>query len=307
MRERRDTARTWSAADAFAHPLFAGALAVLVLNDHVLKHVDLLPHAITGKLSDFAGLLVAPAVLAWQIGARDRSRWIIAHALVGAVFAALELFPPLVAMVESASASIGLPMRMWADPTDLAALPTLAISFVLFGPRIQTEARASAPIVGALALLACAATSAPAPPPRYPFPPGGRIATDVFLRYTYSGELQVRVRRLRDQARVDCATLLESPELEIDDSELADEQQWTLSRGDAVPLWDRFHEAPDRACYAVQLSAHDRTWLIAWRHGAPPIREVEVALEPEGAEDGAIVFSEEYAPVAPAGVVVRPR
>jgi hypothetical protein len=44
-----------------AHPYFTCALALLALNDHVLKGVA--PSVVTGKLSDFAGLFVA-AVMA---------------------------------------------------------------------------------------------------------------------------------------------------------------------------------------------------------------------------------------------------
>jgi len=38
-------------------------LAVLALNDHVLKGADVLPGWLTGKLSDFAGLLFFPLLL----------------------------------------------------------------------------------------------------------------------------------------------------------------------------------------------------------------------------------------------------
>jgi len=45
------------------HPLFWTGLAVLLVNDRFLKHAHLVPGAITGKLSDFAGMLVTPVVL----------------------------------------------------------------------------------------------------------------------------------------------------------------------------------------------------------------------------------------------------
>ncbi|MFL5319217.1 MAG: hypothetical protein ACJ790_06135 [Myxococcaceae bacterium] len=43
------------------HPLPIAALLVLLLNDHWLKHAH--PSWLTGKLSDFAGLLLAPIVV----------------------------------------------------------------------------------------------------------------------------------------------------------------------------------------------------------------------------------------------------
>jgi hypothetical protein len=56
------------------------ALGVLLINDHVLKVVGVLPGWLTGKLSDVAGLIVAPVLAAgWrargrQAGAGWRSR-----------------------------------------------------------------------------------------------------------------------------------------------------------------------------------------------------------------------------------------
>ena len=50
------------AVRALASPGFVLALVVLVLNDHVLKQAY--PGWVTGKLSDVAGLVVAPLLLA---------------------------------------------------------------------------------------------------------------------------------------------------------------------------------------------------------------------------------------------------
>ena len=43
---------------------FAGALVVLLANDWLFKGHGILPNWLTGKLSDFAGLIVAPVSLA---------------------------------------------------------------------------------------------------------------------------------------------------------------------------------------------------------------------------------------------------
>ena len=78
---------------ALATPLFATALLVLALNDHVLKGAGLLPGWLTGKLSDFAGLIVAPVVLAVLL--RTRRRVGFAICLAAAVFflGALQVSP----------------------------------------------------------------------------------------------------------------------------------------------------------------------------------------------------------------------
>jgi hypothetical protein len=44
-------------------PFWWLALVTLLLNDHVLKTAGVLPGVLTGKLSDFAGLVVAPVLL----------------------------------------------------------------------------------------------------------------------------------------------------------------------------------------------------------------------------------------------------
>ena len=48
--------------DLLLHPIAVLAVAVLVINDHVLK--GLAPGLLTGKLSDLAGLLFFPLLLA---------------------------------------------------------------------------------------------------------------------------------------------------------------------------------------------------------------------------------------------------
>jgi hypothetical protein len=47
--------------DGLLHPAVVGALVLLVLNDHLLK--PMLPGILTGKMSDIAGLLLAPIMV----------------------------------------------------------------------------------------------------------------------------------------------------------------------------------------------------------------------------------------------------
>lgn len=298
-----DSRREIQAGAAFAHPLFALALVVLVLNDHVLKGAGILPPIVTGKLSDVAGLLVAPAVLAWICRARTWRGWVAAHVAVGVGFTALELAPALVSGVESASAWVGLPMRMWPDPTDLLALPALAVSLVV----LRTERRPASALVGVFALIACTATSPSSPAPRYPFRPRGVVEADLMLRHTGSADLAVSVRRLRDGLEVDCDGLLEAPHELLDAGDFTEPKSWTLARGDGVPLWDRLDGAQTRECYAVRLTAHGQEWLITWRHGTPPVVERELRLEPDvPAEPTAVVVREgDVPPRVPEGVTVR--
>ncbi len=301
------TSRPWHAPSALTHPLFALALVALVLNDHVLKGAGLLPGAITGKLSDVAGLIVAPAVLAWALRVRTERGWLLAHVAVGVGFTALELVPALASALELLLRALGLGARVWPDVTDLLALPALALSVVALGRRPRRAPLATP--IGVAALLACTATTGlDSPPPRYPYRPGGRIETDVYLRHTGTADIDVRVLRLRDEVRLDCDTLEHPPVGTLGGGDFGSERTWRLARGDMIPLWDRLHDAPERECYAARVTAHGREWLVLWRHGTPPLHEVELRLEPNApAEPGALVLGPgEEPPRAPEGVIVRP-
>ena len=131
-------------------PLPLLALAVLAINDWVLKPTDL-PHWFTGKLSDFAGLAVFPLVataafdillwIAWRLGASvdfTLRRWklVVAIALTGGVFSIMKLVPEVALWVARA---IGLAFdgaTVMPDPTDLIALPALAFAWWFGGKTI---------------------------------------------------------------------------------------------------------------------------------------------------------------------------
>lgn len=287
---------------ALSHPLFVAALVALALNDHLLKASGAVP-ALSGKLSDVAGLLVAPAVLAWLCRVRSRRGWLACHAAVGVGFAAIQ-HAPVAASVE---ALVG--WRIWPDPTDLLALPALALSAVALG-RARRDAGWLARPVGVAALILCAASGGPGheSPPRYPFPPAGRLETDVFVRNHLAADLPIGVRMVRDDVTLDCDALLQDPLTQLEGGDFDDEQQWTVAARDAVPMWDRRGGARDRDCYAVRLKARGSEWLLAWRHGTPPVRDLPVRLQPhETAESGAMRISEDPAtpPYVPAAVTVR--
>jgi len=108
---------------AVGHPLFVGALTLLLLNDHIFKAVW--PGTFwTGKLSDVAWLVVAPVLLGALLGklrvARARS---IALGGVGLTFIVLQLWAPL---GEAWVAVMG--GTHVADAGDLIALPALFLA-----------------------------------------------------------------------------------------------------------------------------------------------------------------------------------
>lgn len=96
-----------------AHPAFTGCVALLAVNDHLLKQAW--PGWFTGKLSDFAGVAVVAVLTATVVG---RIRPALALAALG--FAAIKLSPVGAAL---AAPVLGGVTRQ--DPTDLVALVVL--------------------------------------------------------------------------------------------------------------------------------------------------------------------------------------
>ncbi|BCY14948.1 hypothetical protein [Actinoplanes sp. L3-i22] len=111
------------------HPSTVAALLLLIVNDHLLKAA--FPGWVTGKLSDLAGLVLAPPLLAAlavlvvpRLPARPAG-----HAAILTVAAAFATTKAWAYGAELATAAWSLitPSLVRADPTDLLALPALAV------------------------------------------------------------------------------------------------------------------------------------------------------------------------------------
>jgi hypothetical protein len=112
-----------------AHPLTVGATAALMLNDHVFKQAW--PGLVTGKLSDVAGLVVAPPALGLLFGLvlADRIGAAAAVLLAGVGFALVKLTPAGAEVASAAWSVVNGPSVILADPTDLVALPALGVAW----------------------------------------------------------------------------------------------------------------------------------------------------------------------------------
>ncbi|SEM33236.1 hypothetical protein [Streptacidiphilus jiangxiensis] len=151
------------------------ALAVLVVNDHVLKQTW--PGPVSGKLSDLAGMLVAPPlvalVLSWIRGHSSDRQALAALLTTGVGFVLVKSSPAGAELASRLWSSAGIPSRMVADPTDLLALPALALAWLTWRrARIRPVPAAGARRVRALVAVALlvagtAATSA-LPAQRFP-------------------------------------------------------------------------------------------------------------------------------------------
>lgn len=182
---------------------FFAALAVMIVNDHVLKGSGLVHGWLTGKLSDFAGLVVAPVVLAVVFRARTPRARALAIAAVAVTFTSIKVSRSAADALEALMLAVGIRWRIWSDPTDLLALA--ALPFTL---RSMLPARAERPdrpagdfrrrlgvMVGG---LACMATSSAAP-----------RAARLIVNATH-GEVAVAVYQPTDA--LDCAALRADPE-----------------------------------------------------------------------------------------------
>ncbi len=123
---------------ALAHPGSVLALVALVLNDHVLKQAW--PGWVTGKLSDMAGLVVAPLLLAALLALlRTPFAMPVALAATGAGFVLCKTSATGAALTSTVWSLFGTPTMIRPDVTDLLALPALYAAW-----RIHRTASAAA-------------------------------------------------------------------------------------------------------------------------------------------------------------------
>lgn len=144
--------------DLLVHPAAIAALLVVIVNDRVLK-VDY-PSELSGKLSDFGGLIYFPLFV---VAAIESVRWLfsreswaltsraveITSAVVGGAFIAIKLWSPAgevyrygiglafwpFEVVGALLRGEGIPdvyrVNLTPDPTDLVALVSLAVPIAI--------------------------------------------------------------------------------------------------------------------------------------------------------------------------------
>ncbi len=142
--------------DILLHPITLGAVVVVILNDRLLKTNH--PSPVSGKLSDFAGLVMFPLMVV-GIAELARSRWrddweldrrvLLALVLIEALlFTSIKVWAPAadtyrvvvglglwLVKLPGAAMTGGLPTLHRAlhveDPTDLIALVVLPVPLVV--------------------------------------------------------------------------------------------------------------------------------------------------------------------------------
>ena len=159
--------------DGLLSPLPLLALAVLLVNDHILK--EAFPGLLTGKLSDFAGLVFFPLLLQAALELAQvrvgvpwtpSRRLLVGCVLVtGGAFALVQVWAPMGDLYEIGLATLQWPFRaagglatgsvpsvgrahLTADPTDLIALPMLLVPLRLGWVRAARFEAALEPLPG---------------------------------------------------------------------------------------------------------------------------------------------------------------
>ncbi|MCU0676285.1 MAG: hypothetical protein MUE69_26280 [Myxococcota bacterium] len=262
------------------------ALTLLVLNDHVLKRA--FPGALTGKLSDFAGLFVAAPLLSALV-ARTRRARIVAYVATGAVFAAINVSPAVAEVVERL-----LAWRIWTDPSDLIALPMLLVAWRRYESLAKHET-SSAAIEGlratrlgwterlavALGGLACVATSRW--PVDVPPPWTGELQITGLYAETYEDESDrredVRIRRLLPEVELDCEALATRPEETVTRRLFAPVERWSLGHRELLQFITGAGAGTSRECDVIWLE-HDEAGVALVRWSADVAGRV--ALERNG-------------------------
>lgn len=304
-------------ARALLTPTWLGALAVLGLNDHLFKGGGVLPGALTGKLSDFAGMIVAPALLAALIGVRSRRGLALCTLAVGAVFSLINLSPAAADAWSWLMGLVGFPWAITVDPSDLLALPALALGWRALAPAMRREAPSFAALRRPLELGAAAAGTLLCVATSEPDPDGGEggefgefgefgevgdsnglgsyapIFADVYLHNTSNeAQIVVRVRELREDILVDCFNTESDPGILFSEALFDEGVTWTLPPLTNAPV-RQIGMHPDRDCYAILVQSDTlEPTVLFWKNSQIPATEVEGQhLSPDGYQSGAVLLA----------------
>jgi hypothetical protein len=135
----------WLHCDYFVNPLPALAIAVMALNDHILKYRW--PSWLTGKISDFMGVFYFPLFLCALVclGANLVLRWpkrtgrvayinkqlmVFAMAVTAGMMALIKLSPVGARAVEAFVSKYIVTTKITPDPTDMLALLMLPATYL---------------------------------------------------------------------------------------------------------------------------------------------------------------------------------
>ena len=230
-------------ARALLTPLWIAALAVLIANDHWLKGSGLLPGVITGKLSDVAGLIVAPALLATVLCVRSRQALLACHLAIAAVFAGIQLSPAFAGQWSALMGLAGHPWTITCDPTDLLTLPALIFAWRALLPEMEAGHSPLVPLQRSAALglsvIGLWGTVATSDIDRG-FDPNGTwfqdVEGNVFINNANDVEIALFIRPLRPEIELDCDKVSRDPGRMLSSELFGAAEHWQLPPRTNVPI-----------------------------------------------------------------------
>jgi hypothetical protein len=292
--------------NAIRHPLWWAMLAVLIANDWWLKSASVLPTSVTGKISDFAGLMVFPLLAALILGPLSQRKFVWAgiHIITGILFTAVNLIPSAANLYVNLLNSIGFHAQIWQDPTDLAALIMLPLSFLIY-PRLTPMIRMnrSGQLLRCFSIafagffcMASSSTGAVSAPRTLTSYNGDLMVSDVAFINGTNDDISVQVERLKDNIEVNC----DQP---IDANRFKDDQFKSLGTfkqtpGEATTLLPATTNPDDNRCRVVKLTINNvESVLVAWNPAKTgtvdlPIKHA-LPLTPETLPHNAILLHRE--------------
>lgn len=261
-------------AQALLTPTWIFALVLLVANDHWLKGSGLLPGAMTGKLSDFVGMLVAPTLLAALLFVRTRGALLACHVAVALVFSGIQLSREFADLWSASMGVIGFPWTITCDPTDLLALPFLLLSWKLLVPQMNPELPALAPVQRtAVATLSVCGLWSTVATSREPFEPGTwyeDVYGHLYINNANDYEIALHIRPLRDDMLIDCAQIAEDPGRLLDQNAFGEAEHWLLPERTNVAIdlggdqcgavWVAGEGIEPRVVFTAELDTFAPTW-----------------------------------------------
>lgn len=264
--------RTLSPARAVLHPAWILAVAILVVNDHVLKPAAF-AEPLTGKLSDFAGLFFAPVLLAAILGVKSRRGLWLAGLATGTVFAAINLSPALAALWDSA-VSLLIGFQTTPDPTDLMALLAIPVGIVLLEPVMRRDNPTTTRRMVEIAAITIGGISSMATSPvcrgdECNFVPEQSGQVSVLNK---TNELHIlRVRSLRPNVMLDCDQVAEDPNAYLRDGVFGPPETWFLQSGQEIPIgpvtfneWGEAVRQESGRCRAMLIQSDTTPDIIAF-------------------------------------------
>lgn len=248
---------------ALLTPTWLGSLALLVANDHWLKGSGLLPGVLTGKLSDFAGLIMAPVLLAALLRVRTRRGLLACHVATGVVFASIQISTGFADLWSAAMGLIGHPWVITSDLTDLIALPCLWLSWRLLIPAmdperpalvgLQRSAVAGLSVFGLWATVATSDDQAPSDECDWCDETddetsgwdtdGGweDVEGQVYIHNPNEFSINLNIRTLRPDVQLDCGAIASDPGRLLPDEAFGPAEHWelppTTNVGVRMPQW----------------------------------------------------------------------